>query len=68
MIKTEENNWRFFMLHLLSDDSDVCMICRQPGFLCREVCFTIRTTFLSRDISQADKHHNNALIFLACTL
>ncbi|CAL9145197.1 unnamed protein product [Musa hybrid cultivar] len=56
------------MLHLLSDDSDVCMICRQPGFLCREVCFTIRTTLLSRDISQADKHHNNALIFLASTL
>ncbi|CAL9780331.1 unnamed protein product [Musa acuminata subsp. burmannicoides] len=56
------------MLHLLSDDSDVCMICRQPGFLCREVCFTIRTTLLSRDISQVDKHHNNALIFLACTL
>ncbi|CAL9145253.1 unnamed protein product [Musa hybrid cultivar] len=52
------------MLHLLSDDSNVCMICRQPGFLCREVCFTIRTTY----ISQADKHHNNALIFLACTL
>ncbi|CAL9083477.1 unnamed protein product [Musa acuminata var. zebrina] len=58
------------MLHLLFDDSDVCMICRQPSFLCREVCFTIRTTLYKyyRDISQADKHHNNALIFLACTL
>ncbi|URD95314.1 hypothetical protein MUK42_10806 [Musa troglodytarum] len=32
------------MLHLLLDDSDVCVICWQPGFLCREVCFTIRTT------------------------
>ncbi|CAL9145276.1 unnamed protein product [Musa hybrid cultivar] len=53
------------MLHLLSDDSDVCMICRQPGFLCREVCFTIRTTLYKY---YRDKHHNNALIFLACTL
>ncbi|CAL9145139.1 unnamed protein product, partial [Musa hybrid cultivar] len=66
--KNRKTQLEVFMLHLLSDDSDVCMICRQPGFLCREVCFTIRTTLLSRDISQADKHHNNALIFLACTL
>ncbi|CAL9780342.1 unnamed protein product, partial [Musa acuminata subsp. burmannicoides] len=66
--KNRKTQLEVFMLHLLSDDSDVCMICRQPGFLCREVCFTIRTTLLSRDISQVDKHHNNALIFLACTL
>ncbi|CAL9145173.1 unnamed protein product, partial [Musa hybrid cultivar] len=66
--KNRKTQLEVFMLHLLSDDSDVCMICRQSGFLCREVCFTIRTTLLSRDISQADKHHNNALIFLACTL
>ncbi|CAL9145151.1 unnamed protein product, partial [Musa hybrid cultivar] len=66
--KNRKTQLEVFMLHLLSDDSDVCMICRQPGFLCREVCFTIRTTLLSRDISQADKHHNNALIFLASTL
>ena len=42
--KNRKTQREVFMLHLLSDDSDVCMICRQPGFLCREVCFTIRTT------------------------
>ncbi|CAL9145302.1 unnamed protein product, partial [Musa hybrid cultivar] len=51
---------------------EVCFTIRTTGEKILETSMNyddiIVLTLLSRDISQADKHHNNILIFLACTL
>ncbi|CAL9083409.1 unnamed protein product [Musa acuminata var. zebrina] len=52
--------------------TEVCFTIRTTGEKILETSTNyddiIILTLLSRDISQAEKHHNNALIFLACTL